>query len=103
MKTQDSWGDAPYLIFGSQTEAKKTTVNGRDRWALECLIAAGEKGCTPIDHPGPRWSGYVFNLRSMGFEIETVREQHSGPFPGSHARYVLRSIVERAEAGACNE
>ncbi len=27
------------------------TINvcGRDRWALECLIAAGDAGCTPID------------------------------------------------------
>ena len=31
------------------------TVRGREAWALLALQAAGERGCTPIDHPGPRW------------------------------------------------
>jgi hypothetical protein len=35
------------------------TVRGRDAWALLELKAANDNGCTPIDHPGPRWSGYV--------------------------------------------
>jgi hypothetical protein len=69
------------------------TVSGREAWALQMLIAAGERGCTPIDHPGPRWSGYVHDLRTMGFVIETIHESHAGPFPGTHARYVLRSPV----------
>lgn len=70
------------------------TVVGRDAWALRNLIDAGANGCTPIDHPGPRWSHYVYKLRSFGFIIETVHEAHGGPFAGSHARYVLRSEVE---------
>lgn len=70
------------------------TVIGRDAWALRNLINAGTGGCTPIDHPGPRWSHYVFKLRGFGFIIETVNEAHGGPFAGSHARYVLRSSVE---------
>ena len=70
-------------------------VAGRDRWALEALIAAGGDGCTPIDTPGPRWSGYVHNLRNLGVPIETVTEAHGGPFKGTHARYVLRALVVR--------
>lgn len=70
------------------------TVNGRDAWALQKLVDAGSKGCTPIDHPGPRWSGYVFNLRRAGIHIETVHEPHQGQFPGTHARYVLLSRVK---------
>ncbi len=70
------------------------TVVGRDAWALRNLVGAGAAGCTPIDHPGPRWSHYIFKLRGFGFVIETVDEKHGGPFPGSHARYVLRSQVE---------
>jgi hypothetical protein len=69
------------------------SVRGREAWALRMLMAAGERGCTPIDHPGPRWSGYVHDLRKVGFPIETIRERHSGDFPGQHARYVLRSQV----------
>lgn len=70
-------------------------VSGRNAWALTELHRAGLRGCTPIDNPGPRWSAYVFNLRTEhGLAIETVYENHSGPFPGSHARYVLRSDVE---------
>jgi hypothetical protein len=69
------------------------TVRGREAWALRMLMAAGERGCTPIDHPGPRWSGYVHDLRKFGIAIETERERHGGPFAGDHARYVLRSPV----------
>ncbi len=72
-------------------------VIGRDAWALQNLVAAGEHGCTPIDHPGPRWSHYVFKLRGVGFIIETIDEKHAGPFAGTHARYVLRSKVEILE------
>ena len=68
-------------------------LKGRDAWAFLELISAGASGCTPIDHPGPRWSAYVFNLRGFGLVIETVHESHRGPFPGSHARYVLRTPV----------
>jgi hypothetical protein len=35
----------------------------------------------------------VFKLRRAGFIIETVDENHGGPFAGTHARYVLRSQV----------
>lgn len=75
-------------------DGKPMTVIGRDAWALRNLINAGTAGCTPIDHPGPRWSHYVFKLRGFGFLIETVNENHGGPFAGTHARYVLRSEVE---------
>ncbi|TBH34705.1 hypothetical protein ELG66_01615 [Rhizobium leguminosarum] len=76
-----------------------TKVVGRDAWALQNLVKAGEGGCTPIDHPGPRWSHYVFKLRRVGFTIQTLDESHGGPFPGSHARYVLRSEVEILDNG----
>jgi Winged helix domain len=69
------------------------TVRGREAWALLALMAASERGCTPIDAPGPRWSGYVHDLRKLGVAIETVRERHAGRFPGDHARYVLRSRI----------
>ena len=49
-------------------------VVGRDAWALRNLLHAGKAGCTPIDHPGPRWSHYVFKLRRMGFIIQTIHE-----------------------------
>jgi hypothetical protein len=69
------------------------TVRGREAWALLALQAAGERGCTPIDHPGPRWSGYVHDLRRLDFVIDTIHEPHGGNFPGLHARYVLRSSI----------
>jgi len=71
------------------------TAKGRDAFALLELLKAGPNGCTPIDNPGPRWSGYVFNLkRTHGLDIETRHEPHRGQFPGTHARYVLLSAVE---------
>jgi hypothetical protein len=81
--------DAPKL--GTQVAA------GRDAWALMELHRAGETGCTPIDHPGPRWSAYVLKLRNRGLQIETVTERHGGPFAGRHARYVLRSRIRILE------
>lgn len=77
------------------TDGPTFTVKGRDAWALLELVKAGQRGCTPIENPGPRWSGYVFNLkRQHGLAIETRHESHRGPFPGSHGRYILHSQVE---------
>jgi hypothetical protein len=68
-------------------------LTGRLAWTLLRLVDAGERGCTPIEKPAPRWSDYVFQLRGMGIVIETIHERHGGPFPGTHGRYVLRSKV----------
>lgn len=70
-------------------------LKGREAWALGNLIAAGAAGCTPIDTPGPRWSDYIFKLRRRGIDVATVTEAHGGEFAGTHARYVLRTKVER--------
>ena len=75
------------------------TVRGRVAWALDRLRVAGPTGCTPILNPAPRWSAYIHDLRELGIAIETLREPHGPPFPGSHGRYVLRSRVERIEEG----
>ena len=82
-----------YDVHKTTGEKLRISVKGRDRWALDCLIRAGRNGCTPIDTPGPRWSAYVFSLREIGIEIETITESHGGDFKGHHARYVLRSTV----------
>lgn len=84
---------ATFLVENTDGE-HQLTLTGRDAWALSELVKAGSKGCTPIDNPGPRWSGYVHDLRhDHGLAIETVYEQHKGAFPGNHARYILRSSV----------
>jgi hypothetical protein len=75
-------------------DCSERSFKGRFAWALVRLVGAGEIGCTPVDDPGPRWSHYVHKLRRAGLEIETVEERHAGPYPGRHARYVLRSAVE---------
>lgn len=72
-------------------------AKGRDEWALQQLMQMGELGCTPIHNPAPRWSSYVHNLRRLGVDIETLHESHGGPYPGHHARYILRSWVRLAE------
>jgi hypothetical protein len=81
------------LSFTMEPSGTVFTVFGRDAWALSQLLDAGKRGCTPIDNPAPRWSGYVHNLRKLGLDIETIHEPHGGPFSGTHARYVLRSHV----------
>jgi hypothetical protein len=86
-----------YRVNHPDGHSSVLTINGRDEWALQQLMNAGAKGCTPKDNPAPRWSGYVFNLRQMGLDIETVHERHGGEFPGMHARYVLHSFIEVVE------
>lgn len=68
-------------------------LTGRDAWTLDQLVRCGERGCTPIDNPAPRWSAYVHDLRKEGLRIETITEPHGGTFAGTHARYVLRTTV----------
>ena len=91
------WNSAAFVVRDGGEPPFQIIVTGRERWALECLMPAGDRGCTPIETPGPRWSAYVFDLRGMGLDIETVTEPNTGPFVGTHARYVLRSLVERAQ------
>lgn len=96
MANKTDWAKARFFVHDENSETLEITTSGRDRWALECLITAGAKGCTPIDTPGPRWSAYVHNLRSLGVPIDTLHESHGGPFAGSHARYVLKATVTRS-------
>lgn len=93
MSFKEQWPARAFTIRDGEADPRVVIVKGRDRWALENLMRAGPKGCTPIDHPGPRWSAYVFKLKKAGVCIETIHESHEGPFPGHHARYVLRSSV----------
>jgi len=79
--------------FTDQPERPQVRVSGRDAWALQELVSAAQRGCTPIDNPAPRWSAYIFNLRRMGFNIETLHEPHQGLFAGTHGRYLLHSKV----------
>ncbi|WP_244495254.1 winged helix domain-containing protein [Ensifer sp. Root423] len=86
------------LLDKGQPHGLPITVVGREYWALKNLIDAGERGCTPIDQPGPRWSHYIWKLRGYGIAIETTDERHDGPFPGIHARYILRSDLTVLDA-----
>mgnify|MGYP003664246654 CR=1 FL=1 len=73
-------------------------AKGRDAWALNRLIEAGPKGCTPLEEPAPRWSAYVHRLRELNVPIETIWEKHGGTYPGKHGRYVLRADVRKGGA-----
>jgi hypothetical protein len=80
------------LVASQDGSHRRVNIFGRNAWALVELVQAGREGCTPLTHPGPRWSAYVHRLRQdHGLDIQTVYETHKGAFPGSHARYVLRS------------
>ena len=92
------WAKARFTVHNSDGTEREIFVRGRIRWALECLIEAGEKGCTPIDHPGPRWSAYKNKLKhEYGLDIPAPTEKHGGPFEGNHARYILKSRVALAD------
>lgn len=82
----------PEVNGGSAVEFT-TEVSGREAWALLSLLAAGSRGCTPINRPAPRWSDYVFRLRGKGVRVETVDVSHGGAYAGQHACYILRDRV----------
>ncbi|WP_223216493.1 winged helix domain-containing protein [Rhizobium mesosinicum] len=79
------------LYDGDAPKGPPITIVGREWWALQQLIEAGDRGCTPIDNPAPRWAHYVWLLRGNGIDVETIHESHGGQFPGTHARYTLKS------------
>jgi hypothetical protein len=93
------WPNATVIITPTEGNPLTITVKGRDRWALEQLARANIKGCSPINNPAPRWSAYVFNLRSIGVPIVTHTEVHEGPFKGTHARYQLLAIITPCAKG----
>jgi len=85
-----------YTVIPDGGDAFQLSLRGRLQWALDRLRDAGAKGCTPITEPnGPRWAAYIHDLRGLGVEIETHHEAHGGDYPGTHARYVLRSTVRK--------
>ncbi len=86
-----------HIAIQDNEPPERVTVKGRPAWAMLQLMTAGERGFTPIDNPGPRWSAYVFDLRHLGIAIETVHETHGGAFRGTHGRYVLRSNIKLLE------
>ena len=77
-------------IANEGMENQTAVVTGRVLWALEALI---DGPCTPISRPAPRWSDYVFRLRNEGVVIETEFEPHGGQYPGTHAKYHLKSEI----------
>ncbi|MFV0492873.1 MAG: hypothetical protein ACK5M4_13750 [Pseudorhodobacter sp.] len=87
-----------FTIYPKGAEAFAVWLSGREQWALEQLINAGDRGCTPILQPAPRWSAYVHKLRKQGVPIETLHEPHKGSFPGHHGRYILKAYACREDA-----
>ena len=61
---------AMYNVTPENGDAFTLYATGREVWALERLIKAGPKGCTPIEQPAPRWSSYVHLLRGRGVPID---------------------------------
>ena len=66
MTCKSNWGATPYTIHLDTGKTRDVTLKRRDLWEIECRIDARERGCTPIDTPGPRWSAYVHSLRALG-------------------------------------
>lgn len=86
--------EAPVTEVKFRHNGRDMIVSGREAWALDQLLTAGQRGVTPITHVGPRWSEYIRRLRGRGIDIETIHEGHRGAFAGRHGRYLLKSTIE---------
>ena len=80
---------AVYTVTNPRGQSFILILSGRNKWALDALINAGKQGCTSINHPAPRWSAYIHNLRTFGVAVKTITSQHGNALAGKHARYVL--------------
>ena len=94
--TVDSEFRVPYIVrLKFKNVAETYYLRGRKAWALRMLYKAGIVGVLPTDFPAPRWSNYIFDLRQMGFTIQTVRESQWGFYTSStRTRYKLWTDVE---------
>jgi hypothetical protein len=72
----------PIVELAIRLDSREMTIVGRDAWALGQLIEAGDRGCTPIEQPAPRWSHHVYKLRKAGIVVETITENHAGAYAG---------------------
>jgi hypothetical protein len=88
----------PYASYGPPVKSitvslddRPITFIRREAWMAHLLIERGEQGVTTLDTPGARLSQYVMKIRRQGVVIETIPVKHSGPYAGTHDRYVLRS------------
>ena len=54
------------------------------------------RGCSPA-WAGGRRAEAGRALEAFGIDVTTVHKPHDGPFPGHHARYILRSRIERLD------
>lgn len=101
MAFADNYPARVFTMRNGAADPLHIIAKGRDRWALEALIAAVSKDCTPINNPAPRWSARIHKLCKAGISIETISENHSGPFAGHHARYVLTcNVAAGCEGGS---
>ena len=74
-------------------------VEGQEARTLIALHCAGDKGITALEVStwALRLAHYVMKLKRLGLSIDMVREKHSGPAPGWHGRYFLRSGIQFLE------
>jgi hypothetical protein len=84
-----------FAVFSGDGSMQILELDGRPGWALDEMINARAEGITAINYPGMRLADAVFKLRQAGLTIETIHEPHGGEFKGRHARYILKSRVER--------
>lgn len=76
---------------------KHMEICGKSAKTLYALMSAGNLGITALEMSNTwalRLSAYIHDLRGLGLDIKTVKEEHED---GWHARYYLQSPVEILE------
>ena len=86
--------DVVELLVQRLDTSEMLHLKGREAWTLSSLMETGLTGVIPLERPAPRWSAYVHSLRKRGLVIDTIDEQHAGPYSGTHGRYVLRTTLK---------
>tara|TARA_B100001989_G_scaffold249291_1_gene224326 strand:- start:3403 stop:3696 length:294 start_codon:yes stop_codon:yes gene_type:complete len=74
--------------------AKHMEVSGKAAKTLAALVSNGRHGVTAYEISQTwalRLAAYIHDLRKLGLDIQTIREEHD---EGWHGRYILHTPVE---------
>jgi len=78
-----------HVTLALSEQSRTLELSGRLGWTMAQLVEAGQHGIRTTNSPALRLSAYIHSLSELRVPIETVMENHDGPYPGQHARYAL--------------
>lgn len=90
-----AWNEAKFSVKRGEAELATIFVKGSACRELESWIEVGSNSGAPTLSPALRWAADVCKARRVRVAVETQTELHTLALGGTHARCLLRDLVER--------